>query len=627
MILPLIHQALETFLAPPPKLTVCEWAELYRRLGRDVTAKPGRYRVANAPYQKKPQEDFTNPEVQVEVFMWASRLGKTEILNNLEGFVIDVMPMGILVFYPTLDSAKKWSKEFFAPMVRATPRLRGKIREARSRDSNNTILSKQFPGGKISAIGANSPSGFRQIQAPVVIGDEIDAMESGAEGDPVTLAFRRADNYPNSIQVLSSTPTRKNQSRIESWMEKSDYQKWFCPCPACGVFQVLMRSQVKFDEAKPEEALMLCQHCKSELTDAQRVEMILKGEWRATRTFGGVRGYWLNGMNTLFAAKKGFRNKLHQIASEAIEAKRQGDAALMVLTNTFDAETYDDPGETIDLTGLMSRCEDYGAEVPEDCLMLTGSADVQGDRIESHVWGFGLGEEAWHIKKAVFLGNPLLPKVWAELDAFLAQQFEDKHKNRFRIIRTFIDMRHKPKEVCAFVRRRAPLIYACYGADTLQHQVAVKKKRNSYGAVPFCIGVETVKDILFSRLKLADMGPRYIHFRDGTSQEFFEQLTAEKKVTKLRFGFPESHYEKIRPRNEDLDLTVYAFAAMDTLKPNLEVLAKNLASQRKKVVLESGIYKSNESNTPEPQAPSKVQPPKRPPSPPRRSFVAGWKKF
>ena len=191
---------------PPPDLKVWEWAEQFRRLGKDVTAVPGRYRTDAAPYQREPQESFTASEVQTTVLLWSSRLGKTEMLNNLEGFTIDVNPRGILVVYPTLDSAKKWSKEFFVPMVKATPRLHGKIQNSRARDANNTILSKQFPGGKISAIGANSPSGFRQIQAPVVICDEIDAMDNGAEGDPIALAFRRADNYRDSVQVLSSTP-------------------------------------------------------------------------------------------------------------------------------------------------------------------------------------------------------------------------------------------------------------------------------------------------------------------------------------------------------------------------------------------------------------------------------------
>ena len=176
-------------------LSVWEWAEARRRLGKSVTARPGAYRVSSCPYQRKPQESFDDPNVRVTVLYWASRLGKTEIVNNLEGREIEQNPRNILVVYPTLDGAKKWSKQFFMPMVRGTPSLRRLIAKDKSKDADSTILAKTFPGGTIAAIGSNSRSAFRQVQAPVVFCDEIDAMEDGPEGDPVLLAFKRAENY------------------------------------------------------------------------------------------------------------------------------------------------------------------------------------------------------------------------------------------------------------------------------------------------------------------------------------------------------------------------------------------------------------------------------------------------
>lgn len=156
-------------------------------------------------------------------------------------------------------------KRVFTPMIKATPKLHGKIAEPRSRDANNTILAKQFPGGKISGIGSNSPTGFRQIQARVVLCDEIDAYENGAEGDPISLAFRRSDNYSNSIQVLSSTPTLRGVSRIEAWLERSDKRNWFCPCPSCGHYQVLTWGQVKWEKINPRPLNMNANNAASDL--------------------------------------------------------------------------------------------------------------------------------------------------------------------------------------------------------------------------------------------------------------------------------------------------------------------------------------------------------------------------
>src|SRR2546425_1189131 len=167
------------FFSSPRRLAVWEWAEANRWLRKSITAKPGPYRLFNGPYQKEPQESFHDPEVQITVLQWGRRLGKTEMLNNLHGSTIDLRPANILVAYPILESAKKWSKQFFIPMIRSTPSLRKLVSLRRSRETNNTILTKEYPGGFISAIGSNSMSSFRQIQAPIVTLDEIDDMKNG----------------------------------------------------------------------------------------------------------------------------------------------------------------------------------------------------------------------------------------------------------------------------------------------------------------------------------------------------------------------------------------------------------------------------------------------------------------
>ena len=108
-------------------LNVWQWAEMRRRLSKEVSAVTGSYRVATAPFQREPQEAFTSEEVQTTVLRWGKRLGKTEMINNLHGSIIEQNPRNILVVYPTLDSAKKWSKQFFTPLIRSTPALRDKI--------------------------------------------------------------------------------------------------------------------------------------------------------------------------------------------------------------------------------------------------------------------------------------------------------------------------------------------------------------------------------------------------------------------------------------------------------------------------------------------------------------------
>lgn len=565
---------------PPPVLNVWQWGELRRRMGKNVTAKPGRYRVATAPYQREPQEQITARDVAVLVLMWAKRLGKTEIINNLHGAIIEQSPRNILHCMPTLDSAKKWSKQFFMPMVRAIPIFRNLIKDTRQKDANNTILSKEFPGGTISAIGANSPSGFRQVQAPVVTCDEIDAMDDGIEGDPVELAFGRAENYPDSIQVVSSTPTRTGSSRIESWFQKSDQRKWFCPCPDCGSHHVLAWDNVKWPEGKTEEAVYQCPDCKANWDDAKRVKAVMSGEWRPTAPFNGIRGYWLNGLNTTFSAKKGYRSKLHQMASEAERAKANGEAAFIFWKNTFLCETHEEKAEKLMPEPLLQRAEDYSPQkLPAEVLMVTTSVDVQKNYVEALTVGWGKDSQAWGIETKKILGNTEAGEAWPELAKYLGSRFKREDGIELLIAGSAIDCRHRPSSVFKFVRTCAiPHVYPVYGVGFDQPVLVYKRVSKHYRINTWAVATLNAKDAIFARLQLEEVGPRYIHFpkAQGFNADFFEQLTAEEVRWRIRNGHRIRYYEKVRDRNEALDLFVYQLAIVDILRPRFDAIAKNI---------------------------------------------------
>lgn len=551
-------------------------------MGKNVTARPGRYRISTAPYQREPQESLTDRSVQLTVMKWAKRLGKTEIINNLHGWIIEFSPKNILHCMPTLDSAKKWSKQFFMPMIRAIPQFRALIKETRQKDANNTILSKEFPGGTISAIGANSPSGFRQVQAPVVTCDEIDAMDDGAEGDPVELAFGRAENYSDSIQVVSSTATRVGSSRIDFYYDQSDKRNWFCPCPDCGKAHVLNWDCVKWPDGQPELAVYVCPDCRSEWDDTKRLRAVMAGEWRATAPFKGVRGYWLSGLNTTFPAKKGYISKLHQMAAEAERAKKSGEAALIAWKNTFLCESHEEKAEKLTAQPLMDRAEDYDQQaLPNAVLLVTATVDVQKNYVEALVVGWGRDNESWAIETKKFLGNTEAGEAWPELSKFLGSKYKRQDDVELIISATGIDCRHRPASVFRFVQRCAiPHVYPVYGVGYDQPALVYKRTNKHYKVNAWAVSTMNAKDVLFARLQLEEVGPRYIHFprSNGFNQEFFEQLTAEEVRWRVHNGHRIRYYEKIRDRNEALDLFVYQLAVVDILRPKFEAIARNLTA-------------------------------------------------
>ncbi len=63
--------------APPPELTVSEWADRYRVLSRGTSAEPGRWRTARTPYLREIMDALGDPSVEHVVFMKSGRVGAT----------------------------------------------------------------------------------------------------------------------------------------------------------------------------------------------------------------------------------------------------------------------------------------------------------------------------------------------------------------------------------------------------------------------------------------------------------------------------------------------------------------------------------------------------------------------
>lgn len=615
MLLETAKAALACF-TPPPALLVWQWAELRRKISREVTAKAGRYSVDFAPYQKEPQESFTAGEVQKTGLYWAKRLGKTELFNNLIGAVVEQDPYNILVVKPSLEDSRKFSSQFLVPMIDSTPELSRLFSKAKSRDSNNTILRKKFLGGTISMIGPNAPSAFKQVQAPIVICDEIDAMEPSPFGDPVERAFGRADNYKHSILVCASTATFLETSRIHKLYEGSDQRKWFVKCPGCGNFHVMAWVNLKWPKKKREdgtkehltkEAYYECPDCALHWDDKTRLAAIRSGEWRPTAPFKGIRGYWLNGLNSPFDAMKGYVSKMHQFAAEHVEAVRNGHAAVLVWKNEFLCEPEQIISEKIESEPLLERREDYGPnKLPEEIILVGCSVDVQGDRLEYELIGLGLDDETWGIEYGKHIGNPERGQVWDDLSATLKRKFTRTDGVELGVDFAVIDHRHKGQAVRKFMKGCGhPRVYLVYGvARSHQSLLVIPHKSKLYRCYLFSVNGDIGKDTLFASLKLKDHGPQFMHFPKGHGYDdsgYFKQLTAERKVPRYVKGFLTHDYVKdAGARNEAIDLRVYFLAGLDIRLRNRAQL-KQMAADLKTTQREYQLRPFPETPQPKPQ--------------------------
>lgn len=552
----------------------------------------------------------SDPSIKEVVVQAGAQLGKSEILLNIIGYFIDYEPCPILMLQPTESMAQAFSKDRIANgLLRATPALQGKVKDPRARDSGNTTLHKIFPGGSLSLVGANSPSGLASRPVRILLADEVDRFPSsaGSEGDPLSLARKRTTTFWNRKLVAVSTPTLKNISRIEEAFEKSDQRHYFVPCRHCETSQTLKWANVRWRDDDPDTAQYLCDECGCLWSDADRRWSVRNGQWVAQEEFKGIAGFKISGLYSPWTPlADGVREFL---------SVRKSPEQLKVWTNTYLGESFEDEGIGIDDLNLYERREHFEL-VPEGVVMIVCGADVQDDRIEVSFVGIGRDEEQWVLAHEVLNGDPSTPQLWQALDSQLARTFETEDGRTLAVKATAVDSGgHFTNTVYQYCHKNfSRRVFAIKGVAGEGRPIAGKPSRNNVVKCRlFSIGVDTAKDLLFARLKIAEEGPGYIHFSDSLNEEYFRQLTAEKIVIRYVRGYKKRVFQKVRARNEALDCAVYAMGAYAIINADVNSLADRIDKQ---------VEREKVREEPEPEQPVvRRQTFRRP----RTNYVNAWR--
>ena len=554
-------------------------------LSPESSAEPGKWRTSRTPYLREIMDALVDPDVETEVVMSSSQVGKTECCLNVTGFYIEHDPAPILFIEPTLDIAEAYSKDRLSPMIRDTASLAQLIADPKSRDSGNTILHKRFRGGHLTLAGSNSPSGLSSRPIRIVIIDEADrcAPSAGAEGDPIALAIKRTTTFWNRKILIVSTPTIKNRSNIEAAFEASDKRYYNVPCHSCREYQVLKWSQVKWTHRDPDSALYICEHCGAGWDDSQRYDAILAGRWQATAPFNGTAGFHIwEAYNPWVPLRKMVATFL------AAHAKiQQGDSeAMKSFVNTSLGQTWSEKSEGVAADPLLDRRENYAADrLPYRVLYLTAGVDVQDDRIEIEIVGWRSQrrddpEESWGSEVIILHGDPAKPEIWDELDEITTRTWQTEDGRQLRLGAACIDSGgHHAASVYKFCNRRIGRhIYAIKGMSGSRPiwPPKVGKSRAHKNSKVWIVGVDVCKDTIYSRLRIAEPGPGYCHFPLAYDREYFDQLTSEEVRTRFVKGHPLREWHKpTGKRNEALDRRAYALAALYSRPVPWDILSRN----------------------------------------------------
>jgi phage terminase large subunit GpA-like protein len=557
---------------PPPKITVSEWSDQFRRLSSESSANPGRFRTEIVEYMREPMDMVGKPGVRRITLMTSAQVGKSTVIENVVGYFMDIDPCPILHVSPTLESMKMFSKERLAPMIRDTPVLSGKVREARSRDSGNTLSSKVFPGGHIAMVGSNAPSGLASRPIRVVVADEVDRFEAsaGTEGDPLSLAVKRTTTFWNRVIIFVSTPGNKGNSRIEEEYSRSDQRYRWCECPHCGEMQKLRWANVRWDDGNPETAFYECEHNGCVWDDQDRSWAVRHGEWRAEKPFNGNVGYHLSQLYSPFAPlSEGVRDFLDS---------KDNPELLKTWTNTFLGETWEEKGRRLDWSDLMDQREQYELRepIPEDITLITYAIDMQDDRAEIEWVGWGDDDRSWSLGWRKVYGDPSTPLFWDDLETAISETFVHPLFDELRPRAGAIDSGgHYTQEVYKFSERVHGL-NAVKGVPGFGKPIFGSRMKNAMNdAVVFPVGVDTAKELVAARLKVRDPSKAgYCTFPADYGDDYFLGLTAEELRTKKSRGFEKLEWHKIRARNEPFDLRVYNTAILEMLGTDLNALRR-----------------------------------------------------
>ncbi len=560
-----------SILKPRPALTPSQWGEEYRFLDRSATAEPGRMRFDRLPYQRGMIDAPLKPGVRKTTFVLASQTGKTEVLNTLTGFFIHYEPASMMLVGPSADFTNDWVDGKIDKMVEATPVLRrivGKIDGKRRAGIRKG--AKIYPGGVLFTASACSGKDLRGRSCRAVLLDEVDAYPEKIpkEGDPLTLAYKRSANFWNRVIVQASTPTDLESSRICRAYDEGNGQRWHVECPHCRESQWLKWAQVKWDEGKPETARYICEKCERPWTDQQRIYAVETGRWVAERPeITDHESFHLPGLYRIMGHSG---NYIEAFVREYLTARKGGTESYRAWVNTFLAEGYVEEGEVITADPLFKRREEYSiTKIPAGVIRIVAGIDTQDDRWEGEFVGYGLGEETWGLGRIITSSAPGTKAAAAELDTWLCTKFEHPSGDTMEVSRAFMDAGgHHQKDVYDYCRERSHLVSPSHGSTRRAAQPCSKPKKTVKGVRLYEVGTHALKNSIYSRLKLTESGPGYLHFPaepiyDGS---YFAQLTAEKRVSSYEKGVLISRWEKPNGvRNEALDCRVYAAAAYMSL--------------------------------------------------------------
>lgn len=561
------HEGGDDGLDPSPRLKLLDWAEKTIMLPRSVSAIPGPYKPV--AYQKGFTDALDDASIETIVLMTSSQVGKSEFLVTTALYYVMADPSRILFILPKDDAAYEFKDERVRPILDASPKLREHLKGylgMRGHDSEGYL---DFPGGFIAFAGAGSPTNLAGRPIRILLMDEVDRYEGnvGGEGDPVTLAFKRTTTERTRKIILASTPKDIARSRIDRLYSQTDRRKFMVKCLECEEEQELVFNEERTNIAhvKDRGVCYFCSLCGVPWDQAQVKDAVSNGRWKATAV--SVREGWVGfHISELYSPFSSLAKILGQWESAKGDALEEQGFTNTTLGLPWEGKLFSRKSPRT----LLSRLEPINSgSLPGGIGCVTAGVDVQGDRVEIGMMGWGIDGERWFLGIERLYGDVNGHSLWRRVTEVLQKQFGHESGATLRIEAVCIDAGFATKTVVDYVSqaRAQRLNYFAILGRAGEGRPFWQMARTEQPGKLYAVGVDSGKADLYLALGKDNPGPGYVHLADVLDEGMIEQLVSEEcKETVNTRGMTERKWElPKRKRNEALDLAVYAAAAFASL--------------------------------------------------------------
>ena len=559
-----------------PFIYADEWAEQNVNL-----IDTGKFSFNETPFYKLPTHCASDLAHYCRVVISAcAQTGKTTAILNILGWMANYDESNSLIIMDSLKSCQKLSKNRIKPFLRDQAGVRSLIKGEHILDKSADTMNISLGTGHNLLLGSSaSASDLCSFPVKYAFMDELDRFcdELTNEGDPVLLVFKRQLRY-RGMAVLTSTPTT-DKGRINQHFLLGTQRYWGVICE-CGKFIKVEYDSINYNTNTPtytcphcgivydEQGIIKLKHCYSEpYNDTPFID-----KWGRICESFKITAPLVHNIYTWDSIKK-----------EEMQARALGVSSLRSFINTTIGEPFNELQEVIINENALLAARRYFNKdsLPNWVSRITIGVDTQDNRFEYVILGSSnTGTRIAFIQHGIVLGNLSEHEVWDELTKRLTEyKATTKDGNILYPSIVCIDSGgHYTQQVYAYCMLQ-PRIRAIKGRSYSMHnnetsliasvsRVNVRALGSGIGTVELThINTRYAKDLIREQLTEIQLNPAKSHWlmsadvESNINENFIEQLNSEYKCISSSGNITWKLKQGVR--NECLDCTIYALAAID----------------------------------------------------------------